>query len=145
MIYNIIGQENILRLFVKKGMYFLINIFNVLSLATSVATQNKQAKSMGEFQILFAIAIVILMFFFMSRSQKKKEKEVEKLRSNIDIGDEIVTIGGIIGTVVSLKDDFIVIETSGDRNKIRINRWAIHTNNTALERETKESITKNKK
>ena len=74
----------------------------------------------------------------MIRPQKKREQENEKLRANIDIGDEIITVGGVIGTVVSLKDDFIVIETSGDRNKIRITRWAIQENNTAKERKLKE-------
>ena len=66
----------------------------------------------------------------MIRPQKKREKEVEKMRSSIEVGDEIVTSGGIIGRVVSIREDTIVIETGSDRSKIRIARWAIQQNNT---------------
>ena len=66
----------------------------------------------------------------MIRPQKKREKEVEKMRSSIEVGDEIVTSGGIIGRVVSIREDTIVIETGSDRSKIRIARWAIQQNNS---------------
>lgn len=71
-----------------------------------------------------------MFYFFMIRPQKKREKEVEKMRSSIEVGDEIVTSGGIIGRVVSIREDTIVIETGSDRSKIRIARWAIQQNNT---------------
>lgn len=102
------------------------------------------ARSAGgaQIQVLMIVAMIAIMYLLVIRPQKKKEKENEKLRTNIEIGDELITIGGIIGTVVSIKDDFIVLETSGDRNKIRITRWAIHTNNTAIERENKKLETK---
>ena len=118
-------------------------VFNVISVISDISSaQQEQMKSAGLYQILMIVVIFSLMYFWILRSQKKKEKENEKLRSNIDIGDEIVTIGGIIGTVVSLKDEFIVIETSGDRNKIRIGRWAVQSNNTASEREERKSDVK---
>lgn len=118
-------------------------VFNVISVIADISSaQQEQMKSAGLYQILMIVVIFSLMYFWILRSQKKKEKENEKLRSNIDIGDEIVTIGGIIGTVVSLKDEFIVIETSGDRNKIRIGRWAVQSNNTASEREERKSDVK---
>ena len=66
----------------------------------------------------------------MAHFQKKREREVEKMRSSIEVGDEIVTSGGIIGRVVSIREDTIVIETGSDRSKIRIARWAIQQNNT---------------
>ena len=55
------------------------------------------------------------------------------MRDNLDIGDEIVTAGGIIGRVVSIKDDKLVIETGSDRSKIRIAKWAVSQNLTAAE------------
>lgn len=115
-------------------------IFNVISaVADTSSAQQQQMKSAGLYQMLILVGIFVVMYFLLIRPQKKREKENEKLRSNIDIGDEIVTIGGIIGTVVSLKDEFVVIETSGDRNKIRISRWAIQSNNTASEREKRQA------
>ena len=53
------------------------------------------------------------------------------MRSKLEVGDEIVTIGGIIGRVVNIKDETIVIETGSDRSKIRITRWAVQQNNSA--------------
>ncbi len=77
------------------------------------------------------ILIFVVFYFFLIRPQKKREKETQKMRSTIEVGDEIVTIGGIIGTVVSSREDMLVIETGGDRNKVRITRWAVQQNNTA--------------
>lgn len=76
------------------------------------------------------ILIFVIMYFILIRPQKKKDKETQKMRSNVQVGDEITTIGGIIGIIVSLKEDNVVIETAGERNKIRIKRWAIQSNET---------------
>lgn len=84
--------------------------------------------SLGTF--LPFILIVVVMYFFMVRPQKKREKEIQEMRSKIEVGDEITTVGGIIGRVVSIRDDSVVLETGSDRSKIRIARWAIQTNNT---------------
>ena len=64
---------------------------------------------------------------------KKREKETQAMRSNLDVGDEIVTVGGIVGIIVSVKDDTLVIETGSDRSKIRITRWAVQANVTPKE------------
>ncbi len=76
------------------------------------------------------VLIFVVMYFILIRPQKKKDKETQKMRNNIQVGDEVITIGGIIGLVVSLKEDNVVIETAGERNKIRIKRWAIQSNET---------------
>ena len=81
-------------------------------------------------QMLPLILIFVVFYFFMIRPQRKREKEIQKMRSNIEVGDEIVTSGGIIGRVVSIREDTVVIETGSDRSKIRIARWAIQQNNT---------------
>lgn len=78
-----------------------------------------------------SLALIIAVFyFFILRPQQKKDKQSQKMRSSIEVGDDVITIGGIVGTVVSLKEDTIVIETSGDRNKMRIARWAVQQNTT---------------
>ena len=84
------------------------------------------------------ILMIVVFYFLLIRPQKKRDKEVQKMRENIEIADEIVTIGGIIGRIVSIKDDTIVIETAGDRSKIRLARWSIQQNITATERTAQE-------
>ena len=84
------------------------------------------------------ILMIVVFYFLLIRPQKKRDKEVQKMRENIEIADEIVTIGGIIGRIVSIKDDTIVIETAGDRSKIRMARWSIQQNITATERAAQE-------
>ena len=84
------------------------------------------------------ILMIVVFYFLLIRPQKKRDKEVQKMRENIEIADEIVTIGGIIGRIVSIKDDTIVIETAGDRSKIRLARWSIEQNITATERAAQE-------
>ena len=80
--------------------------------------------------IPFALLAVVFYFFIM-RPQKKQQKEEAKMRSELQIGDEILTIGGIYGRVVSIKDDSLVIESSGDRSKLQITRTAVAQNLTA--------------
>ncbi|MDO4846776.1 MAG: preprotein translocase subunit YajC [Clostridiaceae bacterium] len=85
----------------------------------------------------FIILMVVLfggMYFLTIRPQKKQQKKDQEMRENTQIGDEITTIGGIMGRVVTVKDDSIVIETGADRNKMKLARWAIQTNNTAVEK-----------
>ena len=81
------------------------------------------------------ILILVISYFMLIRPQKKREKELRDKRSAIEVGDEIITVGGIIGRVVTFKDETVVIETGTDRSKLRIARWAIQSNNTAVERQ----------
>ena len=69
-----------------------------------------------------------------AKKAKKKQKEEQQMRDSIEVGDEITTIGGIVGRVVTVKDDSLIIETGAERNRIKIMRWAISTNNTANEK-----------
>jgi len=79
------------------------------------------------------VLIIVFFYFFLIRPQRKRDKETQQMRASIEVGDEIVSIGGIIGTVVSIREDMLVIETGGDRCKIRLARWAVQQNNTAHE------------
>ena len=74
------------------------------------------------------IVVLIAVFYFVGiRPQKKQEKEVAAMRDALTVGDEITTIGGIIGKIVSIKEETITIETSRDRTKIRLLRSAVRT------------------
>ena len=77
--------------------------------------------------LTFAPLVLILVFFyfFIIKPQKKQEKQDKEMRESLDVGDEIITNGGIVGIVTQVKDDTVVIETGGDRSKIRIMKWAI--------------------
>ena len=83
---------------------------------------------------IIKMALIILVFcFYIIRPQPIKHKETAKMRSELQVGDEIVTIGGIIGIIVSMKEDSLVIETGSDRSKVRLARWAISGKNTTAE------------
>ena len=71
------------------------------------------------------LLVLVVMYFLMIRPQKKKDKQMQEMRSSIEIGDSVTTIGGIGGIVVSIKEDTLVVETGTDRSKIRFKRWAI--------------------
>ena len=71
------------------------------------------------------VILIAVFYLFMIRPQRKRDKEEKEMRNNIQPGDEICTIGGFIGKVVSVKDDTIVIESSADRTRLRLYRWAI--------------------
>ena len=78
--------------------------------------------------------ILVVFYFFIIRPQQKQTKEANKMRSSLEVGDDIITIGGIVGTIVSTKEDTLVIETGSDRSKIRVTRWAIQQNTTPKEK-----------
>ena len=71
------------------------------------------------------ILIVVALFYFMYRSNKKQERETAEMRNSLEVGDEITTIGGIIGEIVKIKEETVTIETGKDRTKIRILRSAV--------------------
>ena len=69
----------------------------------------------------------VIMYFFMIRPQKKQEKEHNEMKNALAVGDEVTTIGGIIGKVVSIKEETFVLETTKDRTKIRFLKGAIRS------------------
>ena len=75
--------------------------------------------------IIMVIALIAVFYFFMYKPQKKQEKEAAEMKNNLQVGDEITTIGGLIGEIVSIKEETCVIETSKERTKIRILKSAI--------------------
>ncbi len=70
------------------------------------------------------------MYLIFIRPNRKKQKEEQKMRENLQVGDEVLTIGGIYGRVVSLKEDSMIIESKADRSKLTVARWALQQNLT---------------
>lgn len=106
-------------------------MFELLTLeATSTATGSGSSIGM----IVLLVVMVAGMYFLMIRPQRKQQKKDQEMRESTQVGDEITTIGGIIGRVVTVKEDSLIIETGADRNKMKIARWAIQVNNTATEK-----------
>lgn len=113
-----------------------MNILSLIRLAGEAATDT--AATGGNWlaslmPLAMPILLIVLMYFLMIRPQQKKQKEEAKMRANLRVGDELTTIGGIKGRVVSIKDDTITIETSGDRTKIVFEKAAIGTVHTKHE------------
>lgn len=75
--------------------------------------------------ILIWVAMIGVFYFLLIRPQQKREKETQKMRSNVKEGDEILTIGGVYGKVLNIKDDIITIEVGADKLKLKIARWAV--------------------
>ncbi|MDR1467546.1 MAG: preprotein translocase subunit YajC [Oscillospiraceae bacterium] len=88
--------------------------------------------------IAMPLFVMGIMYFFIIRPNNKRKKEDEEMRSRLNIGDEVVTLGGIIGRIINVKEssDSFVIETSVDRSKILIKRWAISAINKVTKDET---------
>ena len=95
--------------------------------------------------VILILGMFVLMYFLMIRPQNKQRKAEQEMRNSIEIGDEITTIGGIVGKVVSVKDDSLVIETGADKNKMKITRWAVQTNNTKAAKGGKKGLFGSKK
>ena len=103
---------------------------NFLLSTAAAAPQNEVGFMYFVVQFAPLVLVFVVFYFLLIRPQKKKEKAIQEMRAKLEVGDEIVTAGGIIGRVVSVKEDTIIIETGSDRSKIRIARWAVQQNNT---------------
>ena len=93
-------------------------------------TATPAAGGMGSTMFML-VAMLAIMYFLMIRPENKRKKEAEQMRSAVKTGDVVTTIGGIIGTVVNVKDDKFVMETSADQVRIEFAKWAISSNETA--------------
>lgn len=100
-------------------------MFNVLADATA-------GGGMGS-TLIMLVVMVAVFYFMLIRPENKRKKEAENMRSSVKAGDKVITIGGITGTVVSVKDDKFVMETGADQVRIEFAKWALSTNETAVE------------
>ena len=95
-------------------------------------TATPAAGGMGS-TVFMLVMMVAIMYFVMIRPENKRKKEAEEMRSTVKKGDKVVTIGGITGTVVDVKDNKFVLETGADQVRIEFEKWALSTNETAAE------------
>ena len=101
--------------------------------AVQLMSNNQSTGGQFTTMIISMVLIIVVFYFILIRPQKKKDKEAKAMRENIQIGDEIMTIGGIVGLVVRKSEDTVVIET-GDKSKLRIKNWAVQENITLTEK-----------
>jgi len=83
--------------------------------------------------ILMLIPMIALFYFFMIRPQQKQKKKDAEMRDSLAVGDEVTTIGGIVGKVVRVQEEFITFETGEDRVRIKTTKWAVRTIGKATE------------
>ena len=96
-------------------------------MATETASSLSQVLGM----VLPLVLLFAVFYFLIIRPQKKRDKETRDMLSALKKGDKITTIGGIVGTVVDVKEDKFVIETGADQVRIELAKWALSTNETA--------------
>ena len=103
--------------------------FNALITLAEGTTNNTQQSGWQNWLVtgLMLVGVLVVGYFFIIRPQKKQEKEATALRNSLQVGDEVTTIGGIIGKIVSVKDETVTIETSHDRTKMRLLKSAIRS------------------
>ena len=85
----------------------------------------------GGSTIIMLVGMIAVFYFLLIRPENKRKKEAEQMRSSVKNGDEITTIGGIVGKVVNVKEDKFVIETGAEQVRIEFAKWALSTNETA--------------
>jgi len=125
-----------------------MNLFELTAYAAPTAAPAQGTGSMLSAFLPF-ILIIAVMYFLMIRPQKKKDKLKQEMLSQLIVGDKILTIGGIHGKIVSVKDDIIILETgeASEQRKsyIKISRWAVNEVTKPGDEPKKETESENKK
>ena len=98
-----------------------------MSLILTDAAATASAAGGGVSMILMMVAMLAIFYFMIIRPENKKKKQTEEMRNSLSLGDEIITIGGMIGKIVQITDDTITFETGEDRVRIQTKKWAIST------------------
>ena len=93
----------------------------------------------GTGSLVLMVGMIAVFYFLLIRPENKRKKEAEQMRSAVKTGDQVTTIGGIIGTVVNVKDDKFVLETGADQVRIEFAKWALSTNETAAAAKKEEA------
>jgi len=79
--------------------------------------------------IIMIVAMIAIMYFLLIRPENKRKKEAANMRASLSVGDEITTIGGIVGTICAVKENTLVVETGADRVRIEFTKWAVSSKN----------------
>ena len=102
--------------------------------ASSTASSSTDAGYQSSGIMIAILVFFVVYIFVVSRREKKQKAQEQSMRESVKVGDEVLTIGGVIGRVVSVKEDSFILETGSDRNKIRFTKQAIASNMTAQAR-----------
>ena len=121
----------------KKTIRHLISVCSAAFLAcflfsgcatAGTASSDSASGGAGSYSgIIVLVVMLVVFYFFLIRPENKKKKKLQEMRTNLQVGDQITTIGGIVGKIVSIKDDMITFETGEDRVRMQVMRWAIST------------------
>ena len=84
---------------------------------------------MDYMSIIMIVAMIAIMYFLLIRPENKRKKEAANMRASLSVGDEITTIGGIVGTICAVKENTLVVETGADRVRIEFTKWAVSSKN----------------
>ena len=95
--------------------------------------------------IIMIVLMVAIFCFLLIRPENKKKKAVTEMRNSLKVGDEITTIGGVVGTICAIKDETIVMETGADRVRIEFTKWAISTKGTQTSQDAAPETSKKDK
>ncbi|HLR21911.1 MAG TPA: preprotein translocase subunit YajC [Tissierellaceae bacterium] len=74
---------------------------------------------------ILPIGLLLVFYFFGIRPQRKKEKEIQEMRNNLQVGDKVVTIGGIYGKIIVLKEDMVILEVGSTKTRLDVSKWSI--------------------
>lgn len=96
--------------------------------SSGTAATTDAAAGGGASSIIMIVVLIVVFYFFLIRPENKKKKKLEEMRSSLEVGDKITTIGGMVGKVVNISGDLITFETGEDRVRIQVTKWAISTN-----------------
>ncbi len=105
----------------------LLMVFVFAGCATTETTAAADGSATGSSasMIIMIVIMIAIFYFFLIRPENKKKKQAEEMRSNLAVGDLVTTIGGIVGRIVAIKSETIVFETSEDRVRMEVTKWAI--------------------
>ena len=95
--------------------------------------------------VLMILIMIAVFYFLLIRPESKKKKEAAAMRASLKVGDQITTIGGIVGTICAIKEETIVMETGADRVRIEFTKWAIASKGTQAEQDVTTQEKKDKK
>ena len=94
--------------------------------------------------VIMIVLMVAIFYFLLIRPENKKKKAVTEMRNSLKVGDEITTIGGVVGTICAIKEETIVMETGADRVRIEFTKWAISTKGTQTSQDATPETTNQK-
>ena len=111
----------------------------ILDGTTPAATSTASGGLFGQYgtTIIMIVVLVVVFYFFLIRPESKKKKKLAEMRSSLSVGDDVTTIGGIIGKVVACNNEMVTFETGEDRVRVQVAKWAISTVGRATQEQPK--------